>query len=63
LDLFDIYDTDGSGNLDYKEFVGQLFGNTSISRKVENNERGRPEIIQQETKGSKKQYLNQEKYK
>ena len=30
LELFDVYDVDGSGELDYKEFVGGLFGNNSI---------------------------------
>ena len=30
LEIFKLYDADGSGELDYKEFVGALFGNTSI---------------------------------
>jgi Ca2+-binding EF-hand superfamily protein len=33
LELFDAYDADESGELDYKEFVGALYGNTSIAKK------------------------------
>ena len=29
-DLFDVYDVDGSGALDYKEFVGIIFNNASM---------------------------------
>ncbi|MCQ2816670.1 MAG: EF-hand domain-containing protein [archaeon] len=29
-DLFEVYDVDGSGELDYKEFVGIIFNNASM---------------------------------
>jgi calcium-dependent protein kinase len=35
LELFEAYDLDGSGELDYKEFVGAIYDNNSISKKVE----------------------------
>ena len=34
-ELFDIYDEDQSGELSYKEFVGCLYGNASVSRAPE----------------------------
>ncbi len=53
LELFDIYDADASGELDYKEFVGGLFNNVSIAKKGEErkNENKTP---------SKQSYLNRE---
>lgn len=61
LELFDKYDADQSGELDYKEFVGSLYGNTSISKKDE----GKPSSPQEEVrkpsgKQSKKDYLQVE---
>ena len=57
LDVFDLYDVDGSGNLDYKEFVGGVFGNNSISRKSDTPVKA--EVIQKEKSGSKKVFLEQ----
>ena len=57
LDVFDLYDVDGSGFLDYKEFVGGVFDNNSISRKSDTPVR--VEVVQQEKKGSKKVFLEQ----
>lgn len=30
-ELFDLYDEDGSSELSYKEFVGSLYGNSSMT--------------------------------
>ena len=42
MDLYDVYDSDRSGDLNYKEFVGSLYGNSSISRKVAEEGRRTP---------------------
>ena len=57
LDVFDLYDVDGSESLDYKEFVGGVYGNNSISRK--GDVQGKVEVVQQENKGTKKVFLEQ----
>ena len=58
LELFDVYDFDGSGELDYKEFVGGLFGNNSII-----NERRSPKKAsapKSSGKKTKQEYLSDE---
>ena len=58
LELFDVYDVDGSGELDYKEFVGGLFGNNSII-----NERRSPKKAsapKSSGKKTKQEYLSDE---
>jgi Ca2+-binding EF-hand superfamily protein len=57
LDVFDIYDVDGSGELDYKEFVGGIYSNNSISRK--GDAQAKVEVVQQENRGTKKVFLEQ----
>jgi Ca2+-binding EF-hand superfamily protein len=52
LEIFEIYDADESGELDYKEFVGGLYGNVSIAKK--NEESGKKQT------NSKKNYINQQ---
>jgi Ca2+-binding EF-hand superfamily protein len=42
LDLFDVYDSDRCGELSYKEFVGALYGNSSISKKVADENKRTP---------------------
>ena len=58
--IFNLYDTDGSGELDYKEFVGGIFSNNSV-----NNESRNPKKVQAETTSpvkrmSKQEYLETE---
>jgi hypothetical protein len=66
MDLFDVYDQDQSGELDYKEFVGGLYGNTSISKKAAEQEQKKQQAnVSDETKSlqsgkSKQAYLNVE---
>ena len=57
LELFDQYDEDGSGELDYKEFVGSIFGNTSIAKPKEEETR-RVDNSESIAGKSKKAYLN-----
>ena len=53
-DLFDDYDVDGSGALDYREFVGIVFNNASMGgNKRQNqgqNQKGRPQQQNQQPK-------------
>jgi hypothetical protein len=63
--LFDIYDVDQSGELDYKEFVGSLYSNQSISK--EEPKSGKKGQSQDDGKKgsegkSKKAYLQVEGY-
>lgn len=58
--IFNLYDTNGSGELDYKEFVGGIFSNNSV-----NNESRNPKKVQAETTSpvkrmSKQEYLETE---
>ena len=57
LDVFDLYDEDGSGELDYKEFIGGVFSNNSISQK--NHTPSKTEVNQRNNSGSKKVFLEQ----
>ena len=50
LQLFDLYDQDGSGELDYKEFVGALFDNSSIINERRNKKQSAPVQKEQKTK-------------
>ena len=57
-EVFESYDEDKSGELDYKELVGSLYGNSSISKKVGEEENRREEQPKKQYKeGSKKAYL------
>lgn len=64
LDLHEIYDSDKSGDVDYKEFIGALYGNTSISKKGDGEEKEgrRDESDNRREKTSKKAYLQVEGY-
>ena len=44
LELFDKYDSNANGSLDYKEFVGTLYGNESLAKnaKEPTNKGGKP---------------------
>jgi hypothetical protein len=53
LEIFDCYDEDESGELEYKEFVGGLYGNTSIAKK--NEDSGKKQ-------NNKKNFINQQEY-
>ena len=54
-ELFDVYDADHDGKIDYKEFISALFGYNRVQ--VTESKTVKPEII--ETKGSKtiKEYV------
>lgn len=58
MDLFDAYDVNGNGELDYKEFVGGLFNNSSIAKNKEivKNEDGKKALDGK----SKQAYLDNE---
>jgi hypothetical protein len=53
--LFDSYDEDKSGELAYKEFVGALYSNSSISKKSDDKKEEPQEKKYKE--GSKAAYL------
>jgi len=57
LDVFDLYDEDGSGALEYKEFVGGVFSNNSITKKPD--VQSKTEVVQRGQTGSKKVFLDQ----
>ena len=59
-ELFDIYDANQDGRIDYKEFISGLFGYTRVQ--VTESKTVRPEIL--ETKGSKtnKEFLQSNRY-
>ena len=59
MQLFDVYDVDQSGHLDYKEFVGALFGNNSIINERRGNKQQSAKKPQQ-TEQSKQEYLEEE---
>jgi Ca2+-binding EF-hand superfamily protein len=59
LDLFETYDEDKSGELDYKEFVGALYSNSSISKKAEDKKQEEPQEKKYK-EGSKAAYLKVE---
>lgn len=62
LELFEVYDVDGSGELDYKEFVGALYGNNTFSTSSNTGNRGEtPKKSSNKTgKQNHKEYLNVE---
>lgn len=55
LEIFTIYDTDKSGELDYKELIGGVFNNSSIS-----NERKSPtkKAVQETEPLTKQEYID-----
>jgi len=55
-EIFESYDLNHNNTLDYKEFVGGLYGNTSISNKVEQEKKPAKKFQE----GSKYSYLDQE---
>lgn len=56
-EVFDSYDLNSNGSLDYKEFVGGLYGNTSIAKK--GDEEKKP-AGRRYNENSKFAYLDQE---
>lgn len=61
--LFDAYDANRNNAIDYKEFVGSLFGNVSIKGK-EKNEETKPQVTESVKKSregrSNKEYIDRE---
>ena len=59
-ELFDIYDANQDGRIDYKEFISGLFGYTRVQ--VTESKTVKPEVL--ESKGSKtlKQYVQSSRY-
>lgn len=55
-EIFDSYDLNSNDSLDYKEFVGGLFGNTSITKKDEDPKKPARKF----NENSKYAYLDQE---
>lgn len=60
LDLFEAYDIDRSGELDYKEFVGSIFSNASLAQEKKPQGTTRGDERSQGKSGSKKAYLQVE---
>jgi hypothetical protein len=66
LEIFEQYDINQNGELDYKEFVGGIFNNTSIYSKPTEGKKGQvkpdySEEVQKMNEGKNKQeYLNSE---
>lgn len=57
-EIYDTYDLNDNNSLDYKEFVGGLYGNTSIAK--QGSEQQRPATAKKYNEGSKYSYLDQE---
>jgi hypothetical protein len=61
--LFEIYDTDGSGELDYKEFIAALFNNMSASTRMNSPAKDQVYAPEKKNRGGFKGYKNDEEVK